>query len=141
MEQLVYKSEAGFRFQSTLLGCFAALALVLAAVGIYGVLAYSVTQRTNEFGIRIALGAERRQVLRLILSYGTKLTLAGVPVGLVAALAATRVLASYLFGVTTTDRAVFASVTLLLICVALAACYAPARRATRVDPMIALRYE
>jgi len=141
MEQLVYKSEAELRFHSTLLGCFAALALVLAAVGIYGVLAYSVTQRTNEIGIRIALGAERRQVLRLILSYGAKLTLAGVAIGQVAALAATRVLASYLFGVTTTDPAVFASVTLLLICVALAACYAPARRATRVDPIIALRYE
>jgi predicted permease len=141
MEQLVYKSEAELRFHSTLLGCFAGLALVLAAVGIYGVLAYSVTQRTNEIGIRMALGAERRQVLRLILGHGAKLTLAGVAIGLVAALGATRVLASYLFGVTTTDPAVLGGVTLLLVCVGLAACCAPARRAMRVDPVVALRHE
>jgi len=141
MEQLVYKSKAEPRFNSILLGCFAGLALVLAAVGIYGVLAYSVTQRTNEIGIRMALGAERRQVLRLILSYGAKLTFAGVAIGLIASFAATRVLASYLFGVTTTDPVVFVSVTLLLICVALAASYVPAWKAVRVDPMIALRHE
>ena len=141
MEQLVYKSEAELRFHSTLLGCFAGLKLVLAAVGIYGVLAYSVTQRTNEIGIRMALGAERRQVLRLILGHGAKLTLAGVAIGTVAALAATRVLASYLFGVTTTDPAVLGGVTFLLVCVGLAACCVPARRAMRVDPVVTLRHE
>ncbi|MGC1485918.1 MAG: ABC transporter permease [Candidatus Acidiferrum sp.] len=141
MEQLVYKSKAEPRFNSTLLGCFAGLALVLAAVGIYGVIAYSVSQRTNEIGIRMALGAERQQVLKLILGHGVKLTLAGIAIGLLAALAATRVLASYLFGITTTDPAVFAGFTLLLVCVALTACYAPARRAMRVDPTVALRHE
>lgn len=141
MEQLVYKSRADLRFNSILSSCFAGLALVLAAIGIYGVLAYSVVQRTNEIGIRMALGAERRQVLRLILNQGAKLTLMGVAIGLVVSLAATRVIASYLFGVTTADPAVLVGVTLLLICVALAACYVPARRAMRIDPMIALRYE
>ena len=141
MEQLVYKSEAEPRFRSTVLGSFAGIALVLAAVGMYGVLAYSVTQRTSEIGIRMALGAERRQVLRLILTHGARLMLAGIALGLIAALAATRVLASYLFDVTTTDPAVFAGVTSLLLGVALAACWIPARRAMQVDPLVALRYE
>jgi predicted permease len=141
MDQLLYESVAGSRFRAVLFGVFAALALVLAVIGIYGVMAYSVSQRTNEIGIRMALGAQRAEVMRLILGQGTKLTLIGVVLGITGALALTRLMSSLLFGVRATDPWTFAGVAIALTLVALAACYVPARKAMRVDPIVSLRYE
>ncbi|HYT19195.1 MAG TPA: FtsX-like permease family protein [Candidatus Polarisedimenticolia bacterium] len=124
-----------------LLGIFASFALILAAVGIYGLIAYSITQRTQELGIRIALGAQRRDVLRLVLRQGTRLTLFGLALGVAAALGITRLMTSLLFGTSPTDPLTFAGVAGLLVFVALLACFIPARRATRIDPLVALRYE
>jgi putative ABC transport system permease protein len=141
MDELLAGTLSRSRFTMLVLGVFAALALILACVGIYGVIAYSVTQRTQEFGIRMALGANRSDVFRLVLSQGTRLTLLGIGLGIVAALVVTRLMATLLYGVSATDPLTFTAVALLLAVVALAACYIPARRATRVDPIVALRYE
>jgi ABC-type antimicrobial peptide transport system permease subunit len=141
MEDRLYGSIAEPRFFAVLIGVFAAIALILASVGIYGVLAYSVSQRTREIGIRMALGAEKRNVLRLILGQGLVLTLIGIVSGLAGAFAVTRYLESMLFGLTALDPTVFVAVTALLTITAVLACYVPARRATRVDPIVALRHE
>jgi ABC-type antimicrobial peptide transport system permease subunit len=124
-----------------LLGVFAALALILSCVGIYGVISYLVSQRTHEIGVRIALGAQRSDVLRLILGQGVRMALIGVAIGIAAALGLTRLMANQLFGVTTHDPLTFGGVAVLLTLVAVAACYIPARRAMRTDPIVALRYE
>ena len=141
MDQILADSIARQRFSMLLLAIFAAVALVLAGVGIYGVMSYSVAQRTREIGIRMALGAQTPAVLKLAVSYGMKLVIAGIIIGLIAAFALTRVMATLLFGVTATDPMTFALISLLLVFVAAVASYIPARRATRVDPIIALRYE
>jgi putative ABC transport system permease protein len=129
------------RFQALLLGLFSGLALILAAVGIYGVISYSVIQRTHEIGIRMSLGAQPGQVLRLVMGQGARLALAGILIGAAAALALTRFMQSLLFEVRPADPLTFVAIVGLLALVALAACYIPARRAMRVDPMTALRYE
>ncbi len=141
LEQTLAQSVAPRRFNTVLLGIFAAIALALATVGIYGVIAYSVTQRTHEVGIRMALGAGRGDVVKLIVGQGLKLTLVGVAIGIAGAFALTRFLSSLLFDVKPTDPVTFILVSLILTGVALLASYIPARRATKVDPMIALRYE
>jgi predicted permease len=141
MDSLVSQSLASRRFSMILLAVFALLALVLASVGIYGVISYVVAQRTAELGLRIALGARPVDILGLILGGGGRLAAAGVVVGLVAALALTRLMGSLLYGISAVDPVTFAGVALLLIFVALGACYIPARRATKLDPTVALRYE
>jgi putative ABC transport system permease protein len=141
MEQIISDSVAQPRFHMLLLAAFAGLAVALAAVGIYGVMTYSVAQRTREIGVRMALGAERGTVLRMILGQALGLILAGVGIGLAAAAASTRVLSKFLFGVKPIDAATFAAVSLLLAAVALVASWVPARRAMRVDPTVALRCE
>ena len=128
-------------FAMILLSIFAALALVLSAIGVYGVISYLVSQRTREIGVRVALGAQRSDVLRLILGDGARLTFLGVAIGLAASLGLTRLLAKMLFGVRASDPVTLIVVTVILSAVAFLACYIPARRATRVDPMVALRYE
>jgi putative ABC transport system permease protein len=141
MNQLVSDSVSTRTFTLILLGLFSGLALVLAAIGIYGVISYSVAQRTRDIGIRIALGASRRDVLQDILGLGLRLTVAGLILGLIGAFAVTRVLSSLLYGVHSTDALTFTSVSLVLIVVAVLASYLPARRAMRIDPIVALRYE
>jgi len=140
-DELISRSLANKWFSMVLLGVFAALALALSSIGIYGVLSYVVGQRTHEIGIRIALGAQRNDVLKLVLGAGTKTALIGVAIGLAAALGLTRLMASVLYGVSATDPVTFVAVAIVLTGVALAACYIPARRAMHVDPIIALRYE
>jgi len=141
MESAIADSLAQRRFVMVLLGAFAGLALLLATVGIYGVIAYVVAQRTQEIGIRMALGAQRTDVLRLMLWEGTRMALVGVAIGIAGALALTRLMSKVLYGVSATDPLTFSGVALVLMLVAIAACYIPARRATRVDPMRALRTE
>src|SRR5215510_3475965 len=141
LQELVDQAVSPRRFVTGLLGGFSLLALILACLGIYGVISYSVNQRTNELGIRLALGASLSAILRLIITQGVKLVLVGLFVGLVAAFALTRVLSGLLFGISTTDPSTFVGIAALLMFIALVACYIPARRATKVDPVIALRYE
>jgi len=141
MDTRITESLGPHRFAATLLAVFAGLAILLAAVGLYGLISYGVTQRTSEFGIRMALGARRSDVLRLVLRQGSGLVLAGSAAGIAAGLAVTRVMRSALYGVSSADPFSFAGAAAVLVIVALVACYIPARRALRVDPVVALRYE
>jgi putative ABC transport system permease protein len=141
VQQILGQGLWAARMGAALLGLFGALALILASVGIYGVLAYSVAQRTSEIGLRMALGAQPRQVLGLVLKQGMLLAIIGAAVGIVVALPVARMAGNLLYGVSATDPLTYVGITLLLMAVALLACYLPARRATRIDPLIALRVE
>jgi putative ABC transport system permease protein len=141
MDEVVANSYAARRLSMILLGVFAMLALALACVGIYGVISYLVGQRTREIGIRMALGAQRRDILHLVLGEGVKMAMVGAALGIAASLSLTRLMAKELFGVSAHDPLTYASVAALLMLVAVAACYVPARRAVHVDPMMSLRRE
>ena len=141
MEENMATTVAQPRFRAWLIGIFAMLALVLAGVGVYGVMSYAVTQRTSEIGLRVTMGAQPQDVFHIIVGEGLRLSLLGVGIGLVTALALTRLLQSFLFGISAYDPLTFVGVSVLLTLVALAASFFPARRATRVDPLVALRYE
>jgi putative ABC transport system permease protein len=141
MQDIVSDSLAQGRLAMQVVGLFGVLALLLASIGIYGVMAYSVNQRTREIGIRVALGASRGTIMRWVLRQGLVLIAIGVSTGLLAAFALMRLLRSMLFEVATTDVVTYAALALVLAIVALAACYIPARRATKIDPLVALRYE
>ena len=141
MDEIRGESTAPQRLNLTLLSIFAGIAFVLAIVGIYGVMSYAVTQRTHEIGIRMAIGAQPRDVFKLILGQGMMLTVIGMAAGLLGAFALTRLMATMLFGVKPTDPLTFGGVALLLFAIALIACYIPGRRATKVDPVNSLRYE
>jgi putative ABC transport system permease protein len=141
LEARVRNATSRSRFTGVLLAIFAGLALVLAAIGVYGVIAYAVTERTREIGIRMAIGAQGRDVLRLMMKSGVSAVTAGVGLGLAGSFALTRVMSSLLYGVSATDPVTFATITGLVTAVALTACFIPARQATRVDPIAALRYE
>jgi putative ABC transport system permease protein len=138
----IYTASLGSReFNVILIGFFGITALLLATAGVFGVMAYSVSRRTREFGVRMALGATTGNVLRMVIGQGLRTILIGIVIGTAGAFALTRTVSSMLFGVTATDPVTFTGVTLVLVVAALLACYIPARRATKVDPMIALRYE
>jgi putative ABC transport system permease protein len=141
MDQIVSDAVAPQKLLTYLLTVFASVALILASVGIYGVMSYSVSQRTHEIGIRMALGAQTSHILKQVLGQGIKLATFGIVIGLAAAYGVTRLMSSLLFKVESTDPFIFISLPLLLVMVAIIACYLPARRATKVDPMVALRYE
>jgi putative ABC transport system permease protein len=141
MREVIAGSMAQERFNTILMTLFAVVAMLLGAVGLYGVMAYNVTQRTREIGIRVALGARRADVLRLVIRQGLRLVALGLTLGLIAALALTRLMKKLLFEVSATDPMTFAGVASLLALVALLACWIPARRAANVDPMVALRCE
>ena len=141
ISEAINNSLYAARMGAILLGVFGLLALLLAAVGLYGVMSFSVSRRTRELGIRMALGAQASDVFRMVLRQGMVLVIVGVALGLVAAAAVTRLLTSFLYGIGATDAVTFAAIPLVLLAVALLACYIPARRATKVNPLVALRYE
>jgi predicted permease len=141
MHEVYDRSMAGTSFALVMLGIAGATALVLGIIGIYGVISYGVSQRTREIGIRVALGAQRRDIVRIVLGQGGTVALVGIGLGLTASFGLTRLMATMLFGVSATDPLTFVAVALILLAVALLACYVPARRAMRVDPMVALRHE
>jgi putative ABC transport system permease protein len=141
MQENISSSVTEPRFRTVLLGIFAMSALLLSVIGLYGLMAYSVSQRVHEIGIRMTLGAQKRDVMWMIVGQGMLLTLLGVGIGSAAAVLLTKLLSRFLYGVSATDPVTFAAVSLVLLVVALVACYLPARRATKVDPMVALRYE